>query len=193
MERVPYSEDEAQEAWHWVNRHGPSNAWTASFGTAARMIGRLLEERERLTKQVESLRATLANPLAKKAAGWSTASKSADLAHPESENANDQERRTMSDDNTNRNAEPSPASAGSLFMITVPLGDGLVGIKWIEDEDKTPGILMRALTKPCDIGAMSPKGNSENFGVFVRCPKLESAQVLLKVAQELCDTLKAKE
>ena len=51
---------------------------------------------------------------------------------------------------------------------------------------------MRALTQPCDIGAISPKGNSENFGVFVRCPKLESAQVLLKAVQELCDTLKAK-
>jgi hypothetical protein len=46
--RVPYSEDEAQEAWLWVGRHGPSNSWTASNGTAARMIGRLLEERERL-------------------------------------------------------------------------------------------------------------------------------------------------
>ena len=46
--RVPYSEDEAQEAWLWVNRHGPSNSWTATNGTAARMIGRLLEERERL-------------------------------------------------------------------------------------------------------------------------------------------------
>jgi hypothetical protein len=99
----------------------------------------------------------------------------------------------MSTDNTQDAAEPSPASAGSLFMITVPLGDGLVGIKCIEDEDKTPGILMRALTQPCDIGAISPKGNSMNFGVFVRCPKLESAQVLLKAVQELCDTLKAKE
>jgi hypothetical protein len=46
--RVPYSEGEAQEAWLWVGRHGPSNSWTASNGTAARMIGRLLEERERL-------------------------------------------------------------------------------------------------------------------------------------------------
>lgn len=46
--RVPYTEDEAQEAWEWVNRHGPKNSWTASYGTAARMIGRLLEERERL-------------------------------------------------------------------------------------------------------------------------------------------------
>ena len=46
--RVPYTEDEAQEAWLWVNRHGPSNSWTATNGTAARMIGRLLEERERL-------------------------------------------------------------------------------------------------------------------------------------------------
>ena len=48
QQRVPYSEDEAQEAWLWVNRHGPSNSWTATAGTAARMIGRLLEERERL-------------------------------------------------------------------------------------------------------------------------------------------------
>ena len=46
--RVPYTEDEAQEAWLWVGRHGPANSWTATNGTAARMIGRLLEERERL-------------------------------------------------------------------------------------------------------------------------------------------------
>lgn len=46
--RVPYSEGEAQEAWQFVGRYGPSNAWTATNGTAARMIGRLLEERERL-------------------------------------------------------------------------------------------------------------------------------------------------
>lgn len=44
----PYTESEAEEARLWVGRHGPSNAWTASFGTAARMIGRLLKERERL-------------------------------------------------------------------------------------------------------------------------------------------------
>ncbi len=99
----------------------------------------------------------------------------------------------MNDDNTQDGAEPSPASNGSLFIVTVPLGDGLVGIKCIEDEDKTTGILMRALTQPCDIGAMCPEGNSENFGVFVRCPKLKSAQVLLKAVQDLCDTLKAKE
>ena len=47
-QRVPYSDDEAKEAWLWVNRHGPSNSWTASNGTAARMIGRLLVERQRL-------------------------------------------------------------------------------------------------------------------------------------------------
>jgi hypothetical protein len=46
--RLPYTEDEAQEAWLWVGRYGPSNSWTATNGTAARMIGRLLEERERL-------------------------------------------------------------------------------------------------------------------------------------------------
>ncbi len=52
--RVPYSEDEAQEAWLWVGRHGPSNSWTATNGTAARMIGRLLEERERLLAMLAS-------------------------------------------------------------------------------------------------------------------------------------------
>jgi hypothetical protein len=46
--RVPYSEEEAQEAWLFVGRYGPLNSWTATNGTAARMIGRLLEERERL-------------------------------------------------------------------------------------------------------------------------------------------------
>jgi hypothetical protein len=52
--RVHYSEDEAQEAWLWVGRHGPSNSWTATNGTAARMIGRLLEERERLLAMLAS-------------------------------------------------------------------------------------------------------------------------------------------
>jgi hypothetical protein len=47
-QRIPYSDSEAQEAWLFVGRYGPSNSWTATNGTAARMIGRLLEERERL-------------------------------------------------------------------------------------------------------------------------------------------------
>ena len=59
--RVPYTEDEAQEAWLWVGRHGPSNAWTATNGTAARMIGRLLEERERLLAMLAS-RENIARP-----------------------------------------------------------------------------------------------------------------------------------
>jgi len=46
--REPYTEAEAEEARLFVGRHGPSNAWTATNGTAARMIGRLLEERARL-------------------------------------------------------------------------------------------------------------------------------------------------
>ena len=45
---VPYTDNEASEARQWSNRYGPPNAWTASLGTAARMIGRLLDERERL-------------------------------------------------------------------------------------------------------------------------------------------------
>lgn len=46
--RIPYTDEEANEAWQFVGRCGPSNSWTATNGTAARMIGRLLEERERL-------------------------------------------------------------------------------------------------------------------------------------------------
>ena len=57
--RVPYSEAEANEAWQWVNAHGPANAWTATAGTAARMIGRLLEERERLTAMLAVARARI--------------------------------------------------------------------------------------------------------------------------------------
>ncbi len=59
--RAPYSEDEAQEAWLWVGRHGPSNSWTATNGTAARMIGRLLEERERLLAMLAA-RENIARP-----------------------------------------------------------------------------------------------------------------------------------
>ena len=52
--RVPYSEAEADEAWLFVGRFGPANAWTATNGTAARMIGRLLEERDRLLVMLAS-------------------------------------------------------------------------------------------------------------------------------------------
>jgi hypothetical protein len=55
----PYTEEEAREAKLWVGRHGPSNAWTATSGTAARMIGRLLKERERLLQEVALLKARL--------------------------------------------------------------------------------------------------------------------------------------
>lgn len=59
--RQPYTDDEAQEAWRWVNAHGPSNSWTATAGTAARMIGRLLEERERLMAMLAA-RENIAHP-----------------------------------------------------------------------------------------------------------------------------------
>lgn len=49
-EPPPYTDAEAAEAWLFVNRYGPSNSWTATGGTAARMIGRLLRERERLLR-----------------------------------------------------------------------------------------------------------------------------------------------
>lgn len=46
--REPYTDAEAAEARRWMYKHGPANSWTAGLGTAARMIGRLLAERERL-------------------------------------------------------------------------------------------------------------------------------------------------
>lgn len=51
-----YTDAEADEARLWVGRYGPSNSWTASFGTAARMIGRLLQERDRLIQENQALR-----------------------------------------------------------------------------------------------------------------------------------------
>ena len=52
-ERTAYSGDEEREAWLFVNRYGPSNAWTGTGGTAARIIGRLLGERTRLMNELE--------------------------------------------------------------------------------------------------------------------------------------------
>lgn len=40
--------EEIVEAWRFVNKYGPANCWTGQMGTAARIIGRLLEELERL-------------------------------------------------------------------------------------------------------------------------------------------------
>jgi len=48
MSHPPYTDAEAAEARTWVCKYGPPNSWTAGNGTAARMIGRLLKERERL-------------------------------------------------------------------------------------------------------------------------------------------------
>ena len=56
---VPYTDAEAKEARQFVGRFGPSNAWTATNGTAARMIGRLLEERDRLVQEIALLRARI--------------------------------------------------------------------------------------------------------------------------------------
>ncbi len=55
-DEIPYSDSEAAEARTFVCRFGPSNAWTATGGTAARMIGRLLNERKRLLDELEKLR-----------------------------------------------------------------------------------------------------------------------------------------
>lgn len=48
MVHPPYTDEEAAEARTWVCKYGPPNSWTAGNCTAARMIGRLLKERERL-------------------------------------------------------------------------------------------------------------------------------------------------
>ncbi len=56
---LPYTEAEAEEARLFVGRFGPSNAWTATNGTAARMIGRLLEERRQLVETIALLRARI--------------------------------------------------------------------------------------------------------------------------------------
>ena len=51
--------EEIAEAWHFVNRYGAVNSWTATCGTAARLIGRLLKERDRLFGEIDDLKKRL--------------------------------------------------------------------------------------------------------------------------------------
>ena len=91
--------------------------------------------------------------------------------------------------NENETGEPSGASGGSrLATITVPLGDGLVGIAYTRDNSGVGGVLMRPLIDQHAIGDMA-KG-AYDFGVFIRCPKKESAEVLLRHVQQLVDSFK---
>jgi len=88
---------------------------------------------------------------------------------------------------TNDNEEPSAASAGSRpAFITVPLGDGMVGIAFTRDDTGAAGILMRPLKQGHAIGTMAK--DAENCGIFIRCPKRESAQVLMRNVQKLVDS-----
>jgi hypothetical protein len=85
------------------------------------------------------------------------------------------------------NAKSAP-TLGSLCLVVVPLGDGRVGVKFTRGDDGNAGILFRALKDQCDVG--SECRGLESFGVFIRCPKKESAAVLLRVTQELFDSFK---
>lgn len=51
--------EELTEANQFVNRYGPVNSWTATYGTAARLIGRLLKERDRLVGEIDDLKKRL--------------------------------------------------------------------------------------------------------------------------------------
>ena len=55
LNRDPLGDDEAERMFLWTARYGPANSWTGCTGTAARMIRRLLEERERLLSAMASL------------------------------------------------------------------------------------------------------------------------------------------
>ena len=87
----------------------------------------------------------------------------------------------------NTTAEPSGASGGSRpAFITVPLGDGLVGIAFARDDTGAGGILMRPLKDGHAIGTMAK--DAEDCGVFIRCPKRESAEVLMRNVQKLVES-----
>ena len=88
---------------------------------------------------------------------------------------------------TNDNEEPSAASAGSRpAFITVPLGHGMVGIAFARDDTGAAGILMRPLKVGQAIGTMAK--DAENCGIFIRCPKRESAEVLMRNVQKLVES-----
>jgi hypothetical protein len=48
------SEEEIKQAWHLVQRFGPSNSWTGTTGPLAAALGRALREIERLKKTREN-------------------------------------------------------------------------------------------------------------------------------------------
>lgn len=48
------TDEEIRQAWHLVQRFGPSNAWTGTNGPLAAALGRALREIERLKKAGEN-------------------------------------------------------------------------------------------------------------------------------------------
>jgi len=45
------TDEEIRQAWHLVQRFGPSNAWTGTNGPLAAALGRALKEIQRLKSQ----------------------------------------------------------------------------------------------------------------------------------------------
>ena len=90
-------------------------------------------------------------------------------------------------DHTAGQREPSAPSRGSRpGFITVPLGDGMVGIAFTRDETGAAGILMRPLKEGHAIGTTAK--DAEDCGIFIRCPKRESAEVLMRNVQKLIES-----
>lgn len=81
---------------------------------------------------------------------------------------------------------------GPLPVITVPLGDGLVGVAFTRDQAGTPGVLMRPLANCHEIGCPVPAGNALNCGVFIRCPSRNSAEVLRRMVSRLCESFESE-
>ena len=78
--------------------------------------------------------------------------------------------------------------AACVATITVPLGDGLVGIAYTRDNSGVGGVLIRPLIDQHAIGDMAT--NAYGVGIFIRCTKQESAEVLLRHVQKLVDSFK---
>ena len=89
----------------------------------------------------------------------------------------------------NEAAEPSGASRGSgVATITVPLGDGLVGIAYTRDNSGVGGVLIQPLIDQHAIGDMVT--GAYGLGIFIKCTKRESAEVLARHVQKLVDSFR---
>lgn len=74
-------------------------------------------------------------------------------------------------------------------IYVIALGEGKVGVGCVVSPDGKPGVFLRPLKEPVGIGGDLPTMENVDEGLFIQCPVLESALVLKRAVDELCNYL----